>query len=111
MLGQIMVRGQVVSMPVIGMRQLNRKGRYRHLLSRLFSLKCLLSSGSPLGFLQLNLLFFACSMMKLRGEEKWLKIHWRDTHITMNVGPRTRQYVQFPLIHHYDASFPVFLEC
>lgn len=51
MLGQIMAREQVVSMPVIGMRQLSRKERYSHLFSFLLNLKCV-SARSSLGYLQ-----------------------------------------------------------
>lgn len=50
MLGQIMAREQVVSMPVIGMRQLSRKERYSHLFSFLLNLKCV-SARSSLGYL------------------------------------------------------------
>lgn len=36
--------------------------------------------------------------MKLRGEEKWQKILWKDTPIIMNDGQQTSLYVHLPLI-------------
>lgn len=37
-------------------------------------------------------------MMSLKGEEKWLKILWKDTLITMKDGLQINLYVQF-LLH------------
>ena len=52
---------------------------------------------------ELNLV--ACSMMKLKEEEKWQRIRWRGTRIIMSGGPATNLYARlhtFSIHYHYD---------
>jgi len=48
----------------------------------------------------------ACSMMKLKEEEKWQRIHWRDTHIIMSGGPATNLYA---LLHTFPIQYRISL--